>query len=180
MNREKIVDKRGPDMRSDWYVNMPWQDWPPTPTRPSLEKQIDRDIDEENPPLHPPVSSVAREETGVAFQNLASAPEAEADARMVIGSDNWVVSGAHTISGKPLLSNDMHLGHQMPNLWYEAHLRSGGYDVVGVTLPGMPFVVVGHNQRIAWGFTNVEPTVQDLYVEAFNAAGQYQTPQWVS
>ena len=93
------------------------------------------------------------------------------------GSNNWAVSGAHTVSGKPLLSNDMHLGHQMPNLWYEAHLRSGSFDVVGVTLPGMPFVVVGHNQSIAWGFTNVEPTVQDLYIESFNAADQYQTAQ---
>src|ERR1700730_15654395 len=71
------------------------------------------------------------------------------------GSNDWVVSGAHTVTGKPLLSNDMHLGHQMPNQWYEAHLKSGTVDVAGVTLPGMPYVIVGHNQRIAWGFTNV-------------------------
>ena len=96
---------------------------------------------------------------------------------MVIGSNNWVVSGAHTVSGKPLLSNDMHLGHQMPNLWYEAHLRSGSLDVAGVTLPGMPYVIVGHNQRIAWGFTNIGPTVEDVYVETFNPEGQYLTPE---
>jgi penicillin amidase len=71
----------------------------------------------------------------------------------------------------------MHLDHQMPNLWYEAHLRSGNFDVVGVTLPGLPFVIVGHNQRIGWGFTNVGPTVQDLYIETFNGHGQYLTPQ---
>src|SRR5262249_7269261 len=82
-----------------------------------------------------------------------------------------------TTSGKPLLSNDMHLGHQMPNLWYEAHLRCANYDVAGVTLPGLPFVIVGHNQRIAWGFTNVGPTVQDVYIENFNSVGQYQTPE---
>jgi penicillin amidase len=76
-----------------------------------------------------------------------------------------------------MLSNDMHLGHQMPNLWFEAHLRSGNFDVVGVTLPGMPFVIVGHNQRIGWGFTNVGPLVEDLYVETFNEQGQYATPQ---
>ena len=93
------------------------------------------------------------------------------------GSNDWVVSGAHTVSGKPLLSNDMHLNHQMPNLWYEAHLRSGDFDVVGVTLPGVPFVVVGHNAHIAWGFTNVGPTVEDLYIENFNQAGKYETPQ---
>jgi penicillin amidase len=98
------------------------------------------------------------------------------------GSNNWVVSGQHTVSGKPLLSNDMHLDHQMPNLWFAAHLRttSGGFDVAGVTLPGIPFVIVGHNQRIGWGFTNVGPTVEDDFIEEFNAAGQYKTPAgWV-
>jgi penicillin amidase len=98
----------------------------------------------------------------------------------VNGSNDWVISGAHTVTGKPLLSNDMHLGHQMPNLWYEAHLHSGTYEVAGVTLPGMPFVIVGHNQRVAWGFTNVGPTVTDVYIENFNAEGAYQTPSgWV-
>jgi len=94
------------------------------------------------------------------------------------GSNNWVVSGQHTVSGKPLLSNDMHLNHQMPNLWFEAHLKTttGSFDVAGVTLPGIPFVIVGHNQRIGWGFTNVGPTVEDDYIEEFNAQGQYKTP----
>jgi len=98
------------------------------------------------------------------------------------GSNNWVVSGQHTVSGKPLLSNDMHLDHQMPNLWFEAHLRTttptktGNFDVAGVTLPGIPFVIVGHNQRIGWGFTNVGPTVEDDFIEEFNAQGQYKTP----
>jgi penicillin amidase len=103
------------------------------------------------------------------------------------GSNNWVVSGQHTVSGKPLLSNDMHLDHQMPNLWFEAHLKttpstanSANYDVAGVTLPGVPFVIVGHNQRIGWGFTNVGPTVEDDFIEEFNAQGQYKTPAgWV-
>ncbi len=98
------------------------------------------------------------------------------------GSNNWVVSGQHTVSGKPLLSNDMHLDHQMPNLWFEAHLKTntGGFDVAGVTLPGVPFVIVGHNRRIGWGFTNVGPTVEDDFIENFNAQGQYKTPTgWV-
>ena len=69
------------------------------------------------------------------------------------------------------------LNHQMPNWWYEVHLHGGNLDVVGVSLPGMPFVIVGHNQRIGWGFTNVGPTVEDLYVETFNDRGQYLTPQ---
>src|SRR5437899_6994732 len=65
----------------------------------------------------------------------------------------------------------------MPNLWYEVHLRSGKLDVAGVALPGTPAVILGHNQRIAWGFTNVGPTVEDLYLETFNSDGQYLTPQ---
>jgi len=76
----------------------------------------------------------------------------------------------------------MHLGHQMPNLWFAAHLRmsGGNFDVAGITLPGVPFVIVGHNQRIGWGFTNVGPTVEDNFIEEFSAQGQYKTPAgWV-
>jgi penicillin amidase len=74
----------------------------------------------------------------------------------------------------------MHLDHQMPNLWFAAHLKSGNFDVAGVTLPGVPFVIVGHNQRVGWGFTNVGPTVEDDFIEEFNAQGQYKTPAgWV-
>ena len=76
----------------------------------------------------------------------------------------------------------MHLDHQMPNLWFEAHLRttSGSFDVAGVTLPGVPFAIVGHNQRIGWGFTNVGPTVEDDFIEEFNAQGQYKLrPGWI-
>ncbi len=109
-------------------------------------------------------------------KNFVRALESDTE-RRVIGSNNWVVSGAHSVSGKPLLSNDMHLGHQMPNLWYEAHLRCGNFDAAGVTLPGLPYVIVGHNQRIAWGFTNIGPTVEDVYIETFNPEGQYLTPE---
>ncbi len=71
----------------------------------------------------------------------------------------------------------MHLDLRMPNTWYEAHLTVGDYDVVGVTLPGVPYVIVGHNQHVAWGFTNLMPNVEDLYVEKFNDRGEYLTPQ---
>jgi penicillin amidase len=96
--------------------------------------------------------------------------------RVRAGSNDWVISGAHTESGLPLLSNDMHLPHRIPNAWYEAHLTCGDYDVAGVTLPGTPWVIVGHNRRIGWGFTNLWPDVEDVYVENFNAQGEYQTP----
>ena len=104
-------------------------------------------------------------------------PGASTGDRLYPGSNNWVVSGAHTASGKPLLSNDMHLELRIPNVWYEAHLTAGDFDVAGVTLPGVPFVIVGHNRYIAWGFTNLGPNVEDVYIEKFNDQGQYLTPQ---
>jgi penicillin G amidase len=85
-----------------------------------------------------------------------------------LGSNNWVVSGAHTQSGKPLLSNDPHLAHSIPSVWYMVHLKAPGLDVSGVSFPGLPSVVLGHNARIAWGATNTGPDVQDLYIESFN------------
>ena len=90
------------------------------------------------------------------------------------GSNAWAVSGAHTASGKPLLCDDMHLEYSIPGIWYMVHLRAPGLDVSGVSLPGMPSVIVGHNQRIAWGVTNLHFDVQDLYIENFDpATGRY-------
>ena len=85
-----------------------------------------------------------------------------------LGSNNWVVSGAHTASGKPLLANDPHLDHSIPSVWYMVHLKAPGLDVGGVSLPGLPLVIIGHNPRIAWGVTNTGPDVQDLYAESFD------------
>jgi penicillin amidase len=90
--------------------------------------------------------------------------------RQGLGSNNWVVSGAHTATGKPLLANDTHLELSIPSIWYEIHLTAPGWNVKGFTLPGAPMVVIGHNDRIAWGFTNSGADVQDLYVETFNPA----------
>src|ERR1022692_4254853 len=81
------------------------------------------------------------------------------------GSNAWAVGGAHTASGKPLLCDDMHLAYSIPGIWYMVHLRAPGLDVSGVSLPGTPSVIVGHNQRIAWGVTNLQFDVQDLYIE---------------
>ncbi|MEM5430515.1 penicillin acylase family protein [Cupriavidus oxalaticus] len=95
-----------------------------------------------------------------------------------MGSNNWVVSGAHTQSGKPMLANDPHLGLQAPALWYFARMTAPGLDVAGATLPGIPVVVLGHNDRIAWGLTNTAPDVQDLFIERLRPGSetQYQTP----
>jgi penicillin G amidase len=92
------------------------------------------------------------------------------------GSNNWVVNGDHTVSGKPLLANDPHLGLTAPPVWYFAHLVAPGLNAIGATLPGVPAIVLGHNQRIAWGFTNTGPDVQDLYIEKLVDDGKYLTP----
>ena len=81
------------------------------------------------------------------------------------GSNSWVVDGTRSVTGKPLLANDPHLGLTAPSVWYLAHLSWPGTDVVGATMPGMPVVVLGHNGHAAWGFTNAGPDVQDLFVE---------------
>jgi penicillin amidase len=181
--REKILAKLGPELTADLYVNSSWHDRPPTVSRPTLDQEIkgeDQNDDEDEDDDSGADSSVTGLTPRPDVPALPSLPEMFWDERaLVLGSNNWVVSGAHTVSGKPLLSNDMHLHNQMPNLWYEAHLRcaSGNFDVAGVTLPGYPYVIVGHNQRIAWGFTNLGPTVEDVYVETFNSDGQYLTPE---
>jgi penicillin amidase len=94
-------------------------------------------------------------------------------------SNNWVINGSHTTTGKPLLANDPHLRPTAPSIWHMVHLNAPGVRVAGITSPGVPGVIIGHNDRIAWGFTNVGPDVQDLYVEKFDPANpkRYQTPQ---
>ena len=104
------------------------------------------------------------------------------DSNFLVGSNNWVVSGAHTVSGKPLLANDPHLAHSIPSIWCQVHLHAAGLNVIGVSLPGVPGVVIGHNERIAWGMTNLNPDVQDVYVEKFDSdeGTQYRVNgQWV-
>ncbi|MCC7129309.1 MAG: penicillin acylase family protein [Anaerolineae bacterium] len=82
-----------------------------------------------------------------------------------LGSNNWALSGSLTQSGMPILANDMHLGMAVPAVWFENHLCAGDIALSGVTFPGIPGVVAGHNGHVAWGFTNGFPDVQDLYIE---------------
>jgi penicillin amidase len=82
-----------------------------------------------------------------------------------VGSNNWVLAGQRTTTGKPLLANDPHLKLSAPALWYFARLEAPGLKVAGATMPGLPLVVLGQNEHIAWGFTNTGPDVQDLYLE---------------
>ncbi len=107
---------------------------------------------------------------------LRAAPESGIEG---VGSNNWVVAGSRTETGRPLLANDPHLKLSAPALWYFARLDAPGLKVAGATMPGLPFVVLGQNERVAWGFTNTGPDVQDLYLERIKPddRSQYQTPE---
>ncbi|MCT7996060.1 penicillin acylase family protein [Laspinema olomoucense] len=105
-----------------------------------------------------------------------------------IGSNSWVVSGAKTSTGKPLLANDPHLGIQMPSIWYEMGLHCTSktadcpYDVTGFSFAGMVGIIIGHSERIAWGCTNVGADTMDLYIEKINPQNpnQYEVNgKWV-
>ncbi len=94
------------------------------------------------------------------------------------GSNNWVVSGEKTASGLPLLANDPHLGLTTPSIWYLArlHNRTDGSNIVGVSFPGAPGIVLGRNNHIAWGFTNTAPDIMDLFIEKLVDEDRYLTP----
>lgn len=89
-------------------------------------------------------------------------------------SNQWVVNGAHSATGQPLLANDTHMMVAMPALWYQVHLSGGRYQVTGVSLPGIPGVVIGHNDHCAWGMTTGWQDSQDLYVEKVNPANPHE------
>jgi penicillin amidase len=165
-----------------------------------------QDLDPEYPPLHPVIvtSTQATEDNSPSLGIDASVPSVSqleaiysqslalkdllGGTGMGIGSNNWVVSGSRTDTGLPLLANDTHLGIQMPSIWYENGLHcepvteSCRYNVVGLSFAGLPTVVIGHNDRIAWGVTNLGPDVQDLYLERVNPdnPNQYEVNgRWV-
>ncbi len=117
--------------------------------------------------LYPPVEDAAR-------RLLAASP----DPGEAHGSNNWVLAGSRTASGKPLLANDPHLGLQAPAIWYLAHLESPQGRVAGATLPGLPYVVLGRNANLAWSMTTTLGDTQDLFVERLSKdlPGHYDTP----
>ncbi len=171
--RERVTAAVGPELAADLYPNSSYRDRLPGQfdtgfdlknTTPGNEEQSRKQVPRGPRATPPPVLAVPAEPLSP-------------------GSNNWVVSGAHTASGKPILANDMHLFNTVPNTWYAAHLRiapsagdAASFDVAGVTLPGMPYVIMGHNQRLAWGYTNLGPAVEDVYIENVNARGEYETP----
>ena len=187
--KEKALAKLGPELTAELFVNSSWRDHPPGSEGGSLAEQpqngLEPDEEESEPGTKggksPPgkASSEPARRSDLQPLLLPSATVAP-ELRYHAGSNNWVVSGAHTVTGKPFLSNDMHLELRLPNTWYEAHLMCRDFDVAGVTLPGVPYIIVGHNRYIAWGFTNLGPAVEDVFIEKFNDKGEYLTPQgWV-
>ncbi len=179
--RERILNRLGPQLYADLFPDRSPLDRPvaeavaapPRQAAPSAARGAGSSGDLREP---------AKGSAPPADPALVALTSPEADFDPALGSNNWVVSGAHTASGKPLLSNDPHLGHSLPSVWYMIHLEAPGLDVSGVSLPGSPGVVIGHNRQIAWGMTNTGPDVQDLFVETFNPRhpNQYlHNGQWV-
>lgn len=85
-----------------------------------------------------------------------------------VGSNNWVIDGRKSARRKPMLASDPHLGFTLPSVWYAAHVQAGDMDVIGVTLPGSPWILIGHNRHIAWGVTNTQADVTDFFIEELN------------
>jgi len=208
LSRARVAAKlQNPALEADLYPVGSWRDRPPTGIRVDLSEpqpapppsKKDDDDDDENTetravPLVAPASrsAVVREPalSGVEGSSPALAA-ANTHAALALlgqpdcdgcaaGSNNWVIAGTHTASGKPLLSNDMHLTLREPNTWYMADLRAPGFHAAGVTLPGFPLIIAGHNEHVAWGVTALYGDVQDLYIEKLDGKGNYQglDAQW--
>jgi penicillin amidase len=168
-----------------WTKMMAWDlsgNWREELLRMRLSKTLPTSRIQEFLPPYPGDPAVALPDLRQLYRNLDKplrelAERWGRDADVAVGSNNWVVSGARSESGKPLLANDPHLGLSAPPVWYFAHLHAPGFDVIGATLPGVPGVVLGRNERIAWGFTNTAPDVQDLYIEKIEPSGRYLAPE---
>lgn len=173
LDREALSAKLAPELVGDLYPVGSWRDHPAgqTPvdlTAPQPEiQQVPLDESQSMLRTDEHVDDLARAKAVLAQTSARYACEG-----CVSGSNGWAVAGAKTKSGKPMLASDMHLQHGVPGIWYMADLLSGGFHVSGVTLPGTPFVIVGHNQHVAWGFTNLGADVQDLYVEQMRGEGE--------
>ena len=108
---------------------------------------------------------------GIEFNALAGAALAGAHDPFLkrrMGSNAWAISGSRSASGHPILCNDMHLQLTVPGIWHQVHLEAGDLRVTGVSVPGLPGVVAGHNAHIAWGITLAFTDCEDLFVEKFD------------
>jgi len=190
LNRPKVTERAGPDRAKDLFSQEAAMDHfvvgdPKVIDDGSQRSAADGDDQEDDDDLQPDTVLKAGSSDSQILAPRESDPdltsalarsiqsflaESRSEIRQGLGSNNWVVNGAHTATGKPLLANDTHLELSIPSIWYEIHLTAPGWNVKGFTLPGAPMIIIGHNDRIAWGFTNNGADVQDLYVETFNPA----------
>jgi penicillin amidase len=190
LGREALAAHLPPDLIADLYPTGSWRDHPPGQLIPDLtapqpeikDVPLDESQSKLDKPDHAPTAAIPAADLLALEQTLALFHTPCPDC--IPGSNEWAVSGSHTASGKPLLSNDMHLALAVPGLWYEADLEATDpslpteFHAAGVTLPGTPFIIVGHNQHVAWGFTNLGADVQDIYIEhtrGTQSGAEYQT-----
>jgi penicillin amidase len=186
--RERIAAKlNNAKLEADLYPVGSWRDHPPTgvtvktvqPQAAPKPANDDPDEDDDRMQTHVtrPADAPAGMEDPHRLRRVLGLPDCDGCAA---GSNNWVISGRHTASGMPLLANDMHLSLLVPNIWYMADLEAPGYHVTGVTLPGTPGVIAGHNEHVAWGFTALYADVQDLYIEKLDGKGNFEgnDAQW--
>lgn len=171
LTRERLTARLGPTLAADLYPTGSWRDHPPITTELPITA----------PNQVMPDAPLDESQTGELRDDLLHVEELTAhDARgcfgCIAGSNEWVVAGSRTASGRAMLSNDMHLEQQIPNIWYENGLEAPGFHATGVTVPGIPYVVAGHNEHVAWGFTALYGDNQDVFVERTNGQDEYQAP----
>ncbi|HTV14211.1 MAG TPA: penicillin acylase family protein [Acidobacteriaceae bacterium] len=169
--RERLTARLGPTLAADLYPTGSWRDHPPISSELPITapNQVMPDV-----PLDESQTGELRDDLLHVEQLTGHAPGS--CTTCIAGSNEWVVAGSKTASGRAMLSNDMHLEQQIPNIWYENGLEAPGFHATGVTVPGIPFVVAGHNEHVAWGFTALYGDNQDVYVEHTNAQDEYQAP----
>src|SRR6266852_3359245 len=187
LDRAAVAARVGPERAKELFSPEAAMDHfvigdPSVPNDGSQRTRVQTDDDDDDDDMEPDAVLKARAadaDPAARFPDLTSVLavnvrdsllEIQHEIRRGLGSNNWVVNGAHTSTGKPLLANDTHLELMLPPIWYEVHVTAPGWNVKGFTLPGAPLVIIGHNDRIAWGFTNNAADVQDLYTETFNPA----------
>src|SRR6202453_2207784 len=168
LERAQVEEKLAPNLVAQLYPTTTWRDHPPTQSMPDLTAP------------QPNIPEVPLDESQTSLQDLLRLREilnlgGDPCDGCRRGSNEWAVSGAHTASGRAMLSNDMHLEHSIPDIWHEEDLQAGSFHVSGVTTPGIPLIIEGHNEHIAWGFTTLNGDVQDVYVEKTNPQGEYWT-----
>lgn len=153
-----LLSKVGPERTAELLVVRSDRDHPPAS---ELGGQVGRPVPAGSGSLPPAVAELVAGDDWVEPGGLPL----DRFLRPNPGSNNWVISGTHSASGRAMLANDPHLQLSVPSIWYAVQLTAPGSNAAGVSLPGLPSIVIGHNQNIAWGITNLGADVQDLYIE---------------